>query len=450
MANTNPARLSAEDIIARVLQHNQLFFDGDIPHLKREQYYERIAEDDAKRYIVDLLAETEKISTPKSEYQEALDRLRLLDRLQLHLSEKLKERQFLVNVRNGVFDAVSGKLIENRSDKKFSYCCDFRYRPRCTLDSAPNFKRYLEKSVGEDNSSCFMRSGGYILSDIIDAKKAVFFIGDGNTGKSLWCDLFTDLIGNHAVSNEPFERIGNEFSRYNFMNRKLNISRETNRAVLKNESAFKSVVACENICGRMRYHDHVDFVSQLKLLVASNHPPVFSKLDEAILGRMVIIFFHSTLKESELDRGLKEKLYAERDVIGSMFLDALQELVTSGYDFKMSQESIAYLNSCRIELHSAEEFLRDRCDVQSGAVVSSSALWTAYRKYCEENGVDALGRNTFFQQVLWHYSGIIRGKVEIGGKRVNGFIGLRFKPWHQQQADPNRHKEEQPDQTDKK
>lgn len=449
MQSKESSRVSVEDIIARVLHDGKLFFDKDFPYLKNELYYQRLSDDEAKRYIVGLLAEAEKIATPKTDYQETLDRLRLLECLQLHLSEKLKDQQHLVNVRNGVFNAKTGELIRDRGQYLFCYCCDFDYRKGCNADQAPAFRHYLQTSVGEANTSCFLRSIGYLLSDIVDAKKAIFMVGDGNTGKSMFCDIVTDLVGKHAVCNEPFEKIGNEFSRHNFIGRKINISRETNRAVLKNESAFKSVVSCENISGRRRYHDGVDFVSQLKLLVASNHPPVFSKLDEAILNRMVIIFFHCALEEKDLDHDLKAKLYAERNYIGSMFLDALHELVMSGYDFQMSPESIAYLNSCRIELHSVEEFLVDRCELQSGAVVSSSALWMAYQKYCDENGVDALGRNTFFQQVMWYNSNITRGKVDIGGKRVNGFIGLRFKPWHQHQADPNRHNDDHQEQTEK-
>lgn len=99
------SRVSVEDIIARVLQDGKLFFDKDFPYLKNELYYQQLSDDEAKRYIVGLLAEAEKIATPKTDYQETLDRLRLLECLQLHLSEKLKDQQHLVSVRNGVFNA---------------------------------------------------------------------------------------------------------------------------------------------------------------------------------------------------------------------------------------------------------------------------------------------------------------------------------------------------------
>lgn len=429
MSKTNPSRLAAEELIARILQDGKLYFDGEYPYLRQDLFYERVSDEAAKRYIVGLLNEAEKISTPNSEYGEALDRLRLLDSLQLHLSDNLKNQQYLVNCQNGIFDAKNGILIQDRGKGKFCYCCNFQYRPRSNLDQVPNFKRYLMTSVGEANVSCFLACLGFLLSDILEAKKAVFFVGDGNTGKSMICDFMTDLIGKHAVCNEPFEKIGNEFSRHNFIGRKINVSRETNRAVLKNESAFKSVVACENISGRRRYHDGVDFVSQLKLLIASNQPPEFSRMDEAILDRIVIIFFHSTLEEKDLDRDLRSKLYQERDAIGSLCLDALHELVKSGYDFHMSPESKAYLNACRIQLHSVEEFLADRCEMAKDAAVSSAALWDAYQKYCMENGVDALGRNTFFQQVSWLLPGVVRDRADIGGRRLHAFIGMRFKRW---------------------
>ena len=429
MKNLSNARLSAEELITRIFAAGELYFDGDFPYLKRTLFYERITDEQAKHYIVSLLNEAEKISTPNSEYGEALERLRLLDSLQLHLSDNLKDQQFLVNCQNGVFNAKTGRLEEDRGKSKFSFCCNFQYRPSSNMDQAPNFKRYLMTSVGEANISCFKTCLGFLFSDIVEAKKAVFFVGDGNTGKSMVCDLMTDLVGKHAVCNEPFEKIGNEFSRHNFIGRKINISRETNKAVLKNESAFKSVVACENISGRRRYHDGVDFISQLKLLVASNQPPEFSRVDEAILNRIVIIFFHSTLEEKDLDHDLRSKLYQERNTIGSLCLDALHRLVKSGYDFQMSPESKAYLNACRIKLHTVEEFLADRCEMAKGAAVSAVVLCDAYQKYCMDNGVEGLGRNTFYQQVLWCFPGVVHDKTNIGGRRLYAFIGMRFKPW---------------------
>lgn len=443
MSKINPARLSAEELIPRILSANELYFDGDFPYLKRNLFFERITDEQAKRYIVGLLSDAEKIATPNGEYTETLDRLRLLDRRQLHLSENLKNQQFLVNCKNGIFDAKNGSLKQDRGEGKFCYCCNFQYRPRSNMDHAPNFKRYLMTSVGEENIPCFLACLGFLLSDILEAKKAVFFVGDGNTGKSMICDLMTDLVGKHAVCNESFEKIGNEFSRHNFIGRKINISRETNRAVLKTESAFKSVVACENISGRRRYHDGVDFVSQLKLLVAANQPPEFSRMDEAILDRIVIIFFHCTLDEKDLDHDLRSKLYQERNVIGSLCLDALHKLVKSGYDFQMSAESKAYLNACRIQLHSVEEFLAERCEIDKDAAVSSAALWEAYQKFCSENGVDVIGRNTFFQQVLWFLPGVVRDRTDIGGRRLHAFIGMCFKRWTHPSSSDTEQKTEQ-------
>ena len=181
MAKTNPARLSVEDMITRVLQQNQLFFDCDVPYLKHEEFFERISEKDAKRYIVNQLTELEKMSTPKSDYQETLDRLSLLDRLQLHLSENLMAQQFLVNVANGVFNAKTGELTRDRANYRFCYCCDFNYHKGSNLDQAPAFKRYLKTSVGEANTRCFLKCMAFLLSDIVDAKKAIFIVGDGNT-----------------------------------------------------------------------------------------------------------------------------------------------------------------------------------------------------------------------------------------------------------------------------
>ena len=426
MADKQKAGLDVETIITRAISAERLFFDKQIPYLKETTHYRRVTDEEADQHLSDLLNDSELIATPRKNIREALQRMSGLRRLQMHLDSDADKRRYLVRVHNGIFDVRTGRLAEDIKCK-FTSCLNFEYSDDASLEKAPNFARFLETSVGKENQECFMRSEGFLLSNLDDVKKAVFFIGDGNTGKSMILDLNETVIGSDFVSSEPFEKLGNEQSRFKFIGKLLNISRETNRAVLSNEAAFKSLVSNERISGRQLYCNSVDYVPNIRLVIASNHPLEFSKPDDALIDRMVVVFFRNRLKPGELDHDLKSKLWAERNVIFSLTLKALHDLYRSSYDFKMSAESVNYLQSCRMQLHTAEDFIAECCEIKDDAVVSSADLLQAYARFCAVNGLTPVGRNTLFQQVLWHSANIQHKKIKSNGRYLQGFAGIGLK-----------------------
>lgn len=183
-------------------------------------------------------------------------------------------------------------------------------------------------------------------------------------------------------------------------------------------------MACEKIKGRRLYENGITFTPHLKLLTASNQMVAFRETNDAILDRIVVLFMHSTLRHDQLDRELLEKVYAERDVIFSLAVDTLPDLIKSGYDFQMPDESTNFLAACRTQIHSVENFIKDRCEIREDAEIPTTTLHDAYQKYCNRNGFEPVGRNAFYEQIQWHgESGISRKRCTIwtnfpGGKDI--------------------------------
>lgn len=419
-------RLEPEDIIDRILKQNKLYFDAGAPFLRTETHYQRLSQEDAEQVIINFLSEREMITTPHAVIWETLKRMSRLPRLQLHLEKSRPTIEFLVNTSNYVFDASDGRPSK-REGQVFTNCCDFNYIPPCSRKKAETFERFIETSVGKQNRTCLLRSMGFALSNLTSAKKAICFYGEGNTGKSTLLDVISELVGPYAVSSVPFEKIGDEHSRCSFIGKHVNISREANRAVLRNEAAFKSLTSCERITGRLLYHNEQEFTPTVKLLVASNAPLEFSHVDEALLDRLVVIFFRSSLQKDKLDRALKSKLLDERDSIGSMALDALHDLIEDRFNFRMAADAEKYLATQRIALNSTAEFLNDCCELSEGSVVPTSTLYTEYQRFCDTNSIDAVGRNSFYREILWTWRDLDRKKAEVDGSYVHCFVGLKMK-----------------------
>lgn len=73
-----------------------------------------------------------------------------------------------------------------------------------------------------------------------------------------------------------------------------------------------------------------------------------------------------------MDRHLSEKLFAERDVIFSMAVDALKALHDRDYIFTVPQDTVELMESYLQESRSLAMFIEDRCkmcDIQQTSPV---------------------------------------------------------------------------------
>ena len=68
-----------------------------------------------------------------------------------------------VNLSTGIYGIIEQDLVPLNSDVKFDYVVDITYRPHSKLEDAPNFKNYVETSVGMDQYECLMRTLGYAI-----------------------------------------------------------------------------------------------------------------------------------------------------------------------------------------------------------------------------------------------------------------------------------------------
>jgi len=356
-----------------------------------------------------------------------MKRLCYMPELQLDLISEFWKGQMLVNLSHGVYDILRQELVPVRGEFKFDYVINIRYRPRCKLDDAPNFKHYIETSVGYDQLECLLRVLGYCISSLTKGRKAFVFYGIGRTGKSTILNVLEAAIGSNLVSHEPFHTMSGERAKAHYEGKRCNISRETSTRPNRNEESFKSLVSCEFTTGSEKYEKQRDFVATLSFVFAGNSDVEFTFMDDAILDRLVYLIFNKTIPEDEIDLDLEEKLLAEKDVIFSLALDSLKRLIMDKYDFKMSPIAQEHIKHRRYLIHSAESFLDEKCKLSENGRVSKVVLYAAYTVFCKANALKPESRNRFYDKVRNYDASITDGRVpDSTGNSVQGFCGISF------------------------
>lgn len=419
---------TAQEITDYFLSSNDLLVCNGQIYEKRKRFFSPIGSEEKLIRRIYQSINREQISQISTRaIKEAAGRIMNHPALQFDFEEQRKLNVMKLNLLNGVYDIQKRSFSKEQDDLHFDYVLNFNYMYNVRIDLAKVFVRFVESSLGREYLLCLLRILAYLISSLILGRKAFLLLGKGSTGKSTLLELIEAVVGVENTSHVPFHMMGNIHARAEYQDKRLNISRDNSDAPMRNEDAFKNLVSCEMTSGRRLYENLVDFIPRLKFIFASNVDLHFAHPDDAVYDRLLVIPFTKEIPEKDRDRELLQKLLDEKDIIFSVAIDQLSDLVQSGFDFKEPDASIQIINWYREALHTAESYLRECCDVCGGGEVSSVELYRQYRSWCSENGMEPDGRNAFYSHVRAFSDSISEGKVAHGGKRVNGFRGIRPK-----------------------
>ena len=398
-------------------------------YLKKENLITPISDRDVCRIIRTLLDNDSRLEIGSSTIKEITERLRDIPEIQFNLNHLIEKNKYTVLTQNGTFNVKNGTFNPSPSkDDVFLHKLNFNYIKNASLNQAPNFSAFTNTSLGIENCSCLLTWFGYSCTMLVSARKAMFLIGPEKCGKSLIIELMENSIGSENTSAVPFSMLSTEQSRIRYHGKIANLSREASAKPLKNEDAFKSLISGEKITGRRLYENTVEFTIYTKFTTASNVFPQFKNNDTAVLDRMLIIYFKDRLQNNiKTDYNLIDKIIKEKDIIFSMSLDSVSELIESNYEFNMSDKARNILSNKRSELLNVSYFLNDNFVIDTDSVISSVSLYNLYKEWCGRNGITPEGRNTFYNKVTDFSDKINRGKFMINNHNLNGFKGLKSK-----------------------
>lgn len=431
LAELTPIIISEKDVASQLtselINMACIRFDGIVPYINLGTHWQKIARKELPSLIRNIISPAYRAKVKSNHITEAIKRLTDDIQLKLNISDAFWKQQHLLNFRNGVLNIRNGSFTADRSKCIFDYVIDANFISNCTEKNAPNFEKLIDSSAGSENKECILRSTGYAISSLTDAKSAIFVTGPSNGGKSTYLRVVASAVSPELVSNVSFSQMTDPHYTMQYLGKRMNISYDNSAKPVDHEDIFKSITSCEEITGRELYESPVKFIPTLKLIYASNFSFNFKHPDEALYKRMIIIPFEHSVPPEKQDKQLYDKLMKERDVIFSLAAKSLRPLIESGYDFKMSDKGKDYLANRIAMIHSAEDFLDDKTVCSENGSVPSAILFSHYEEWCKDNALKPIPRPEFMEHVLAYSPKIVRKKIGPREKRVCGFKGLRLK-----------------------
>lgn len=331
----------------------------------------------------------------------------------------LDQRRRLLPVANGTLDLWSGQLGPFERAHLMTKFVDIEYAP--TAD-CPTWRTALQVIFGGDQAliDYMQRAIGYSLTGDTSEQCLHLCHGTGSNGKSTLLDVLGLLAGDFGAQADFqtfLERRGegprNDVAR--LAGARLVRSSEVGDNKRLNEGLIKSLTGGDIITARYLYSEDFEFAPQFKLWLAANHKPTIRGTDFAIWRRVRLIPFDVTITAEQADRDLPAKLRAELPGILAWAVEGCQMWIAEG--LRPPERILAATADYKAESDTIAAFIADNCEVGSTYSVASGALYTAYRRWAEENGEHPMNNTRFGRDLTDRGYGMTRtisGKVRHG------------------------------------
>jgi len=166
--------------------------------------------------------------------------------------------------------------------------------------------------------------------------------------------------------------------------------------------------------------DFFQFKPTHKIFLLANHKPVIKGTDFAMWRRIRLVPFDVTIPERERDTSLPDKLRAEAPGILAWCVEGCMDWRTNGLG--TPEEVKAATAEYQSEMDVLGDFIQERCEAESEAEVTKSALYEAYAKWAEESGERPLSKKEFGMRLTERgFEGDRSGK-----ERVRVWKGLKL------------------------
>lgn len=358
-----------------------------------------------------------------TEFEAKLKRTNLRDETFLGVQGK-------VNCNNGIVDVINDGFTPHSQDYGFPYVLPYDYdeQARC-----PNWIKFI-KEVTLDRQELIdilQEYMGYTLAyeDARLGQKALILIGDGSNGKSVFLEVFRNLLGEENHSAVNLQEAMNSNEARNAMNSKMaNITEELPRKALMESSMFKDMCTGGVVPVRKLYHGTFQMRMRAKLIMACNEAPYINDASMGTRRRLLTLPFDYRVDDKNRDPFIIQKLSKELPAIFNWAMEGYRRLYENKYQFSEGGIAKSTADKVRIDSSFVKDFLEDCCEIGEECYAPTNDLYDEWRMHSPRKFSNNITKTMFSREllsVLRTYSNV---ELNTFTKRIDGEV-IRCYPW---------------------
>lgn len=314
--------------------------------------------------------------------------------------EYLNNDERYINFRNGLLDIKTWQLVPHTHEFKCTYQLNCNYNP--SAEEPATWLDYINTLSDGDNEiiSTLQEWFGLNLSNFNAniCKKSVALWGQlGNTGKTKYVNVLSDIIGLNNICSKQIQDISKRFGAGALYGKKALIIDDQSGNDIEDGSTFKSVTGMGMVEGEIKQKMPFSFVFRGGITFTCNSLP-YIKDDKGghMFERFLIIPCDNVIPVDKRNPNLLNILLKEKEGIVLWAISGLKNLMNNNFKISEGQKSKDANEQYRANNDTLHRFISENYEVTGAKSdrVKAGVFEEQYLKFCEENGLTALSKNT--------------------------------------------------------
>ena len=303
--------------------------------------------------------------------------------------------------QDGIYDVRYNNFAEHSPEYKVTVQLPYRFNS--SVD-APIWMKFLQ-DVTQGNAehiALLQEFCGYCLMKSCRFEKALFIIGRGSNGKSVFSDTIRKVFGSHNVSSVSLESLDNPVMRCNIIDKYINIDSDLPRNAERFEEAFRKISSGEPIQFNEKFIPSFTATPHCKLLYCLNEFPMIDDGSNAFYRRMILIPFDVEFVDGAQDVQLKQKLESELPGIFRWCVVGYNRLIRQG--FTLNNHMSKLVTDIKEDNNPIIAFVNEEINIgDTTSGITKRGLYDAYADWCKRSGHRHLSHRKFNNRFYMEY-----------------------------------------------
>jgi putative DNA primase/helicase len=312
-------------------------------------------------------------------------------------TDELDPNPWLLNVKNGTVDILSGEFREHRQEDMITKIANVEYDPKA---DCPMWKQFVREIMDykAEIIKFLQTAAGWSLSGDISEQTMFILYGTGANSKSTFLNTIMYLLGDYATATptETFmKKSGDNYSNdvARLRGTRFVTTTEVEQGRRLSEPLIKKITGNDEMTARFLYGEFFNFKPTFKIYMATNHKPVIKGTDHGIWRRIKLIPFTQRIPEEKQDKHLELKLREEASGILNWLLEGM---ATWRQERLKTPKAVLFAtDEYRGEMDVIGNFIKEKCDQKKEMTITIKKLYKAYSDWCEENNEHPVSERFF-------------------------------------------------------